>query len=138
MQHFYIYAPLKYGTRESSKQTRSSLLTSTSWCAFYQVLLERYKSLLKRNLLHLGVISVSIGVTTLEARDDTRFVRGKTSIFPVLFYFTISESESTPFVFVLGFLYFCTQSPLSNLALAECQVGIVTFFPEKTVFISLH
>lgn len=71
-------------------------------------------------------------VTTFEARDDMSLVRtGANLNLPVLFYFTISESESTPFVFVLGFLYFCTQTPLSNLALAECQVGIVTFFPEK-------
>ena len=90
------------------------------------------QKLVKKELIPFRCNIGFVGVTTFEARDDMSRVVGRpTSIFPVLFYFTISESESTPFVFVLGFLYFCTQTPLSNLALAECQVDIVTFFPEK-------
>lgn len=46
-----------------------------------------------------------------------------------------SESESTPFVFVLRFLYFCTQTPLSNLALAECQVGALRPFVGIVLFL---
>lgn len=99
-------------------------------------LLKYYSNLVLKQCSNL-IYRHNIGV--VHERAHSRHVTTRANLnLSTLFYFTIPESQQSPFVFVLGFLYFCTQTPLSNLALAACQVGIVTFLPEKQFFIPLQ
>lgn len=85
-----------------------------------------------RNIIFSTSISHTMFLQGFRVCNVTALRLPTTILTSVILFRHFTPSEPTPFVFVLRFLYFCTQTPLSNLALAECQVGIVISYEKES------